>query len=217
MDMEEARRNMITQQVRAWGVLDDETLDLLASVPREEFVPSQYRDLAFADMHTPLGHGQVMLPPKEEGRIIQSLKILPTETVLEVGSGSGYLTTLLARQANHVYSIDIMSEMTAMAHAHMGEHDVDNVTLETGDAAKGWPAHGPYDVIVITGSMPALPEQFMNDLNIDGRIFAILGEAPTMQAMLITRIGQKEWQHDVLYETVAPRLQAISETKTFVF
>lgn len=217
IDIEKARRNMISQQIRAWDVLDNETLDLLAQTPREQFVPEQYRDLAFADTCTPIGHGQVMLPPKEEGRIIQSLKILPTETVLEVGTGSGYMTALLAKLAHHVYSVDILPEMTAMAHTHIGTLNIDNVTLETGDASESWTKHSPYDLIVITGSLPELSEAFKQSVNIDGRIFAILGDAPAMQATLFTRTDKDTWETDVLYETVVPRLQNVKERKQFNF
>jgi len=217
MDLEQARRNMITQQVRAWDVLDDEVLNLLISLPREQFVPAKYQSLAFADTHTPIGHGQFMWAPKEEGKIIQALQVLPTETVLVVGTGSGYLTALLAKLANHVYSVDILSAMTELAEINLAKFNFDNITLHTGDASRGWPEHAPYDVIVITGSVPKLPIEFNKQLNVGGRIFAVEGEAPNMKAMLVTRKNKDEWHSEQLYETQLPRLQNINEPQVFAF
>ena len=153
-----ARDNMVTQQVRAWDVLSRDTLELMLSLSREDFTPKAYKNLSYADMQIPLGDGQVMLTPAEEGKMLQALDILPTETVLEIGTGSGYFTALLAKLANHVYSIDILGQMTELAHSNLGGFNFNNITLETGDASLGWVEHAPYDVIVITGSMPELPK-----------------------------------------------------------
>src|SRR3990167_2821738 len=206
MNVEEARQNMITQQVRAWDVVDDEVLGLLSIVKREEFVPSAYRELAFADMNTPIGENQVMFTPKEEGKILQALQVLPTETVLVVGTGSGYLSALIAKQANHVYSVDILPSMTELAEVNLAKAKLDNVTLQTGDASRAWSAHAPYDIIVITGSLPKLPVEFTKELNVGGRIFAIVGEAPSMKAMLWERQSREKWASKQGYETDLPRL-----------
>ncbi len=217
MNIEEARRNMITQQVRAWDVLDDEVLGLLASLKREEFIPSAYQELAFADIHTPIGHNQVMFSPKEEGKILQALQVLPTETVLVVGTGCGYLAALLAKQASHVYSVDILPSMTELAEVNLAKAKIDNVTLQTGDASIDWSAHAPYDVIVITGSLPKLPLGFTKELNVGGRIFAVVGEAPSMKAMLWERKSREKWVAEQLYETDLPRLQHAVEMRPFIF
>lgn len=217
MTEKQAKRNMITQQVRAWDVLDDDTLDLISSVPRELFVPNAYKHLAYADTSIPLDHGQAMLPPNEVGRILSALEILPTETVLEIGTGSGYLTALLAKQANHVYSIDLFSDLTEQAKQRMQSLDLINVTLASGDARQGWHEHAPYDVIVITGSMNKLPHELMKDLNKAGRIFAVVGKAPSMQAVLLTKTSESDWEQSILYETSTPRLLEGKEEPTFIF
>lgn len=212
-----AQQNMLAQQIRAWDVLDDKILNLLASLPRESFIPTAYKGWAYADMPTPLGHGQTTLAPKEEGKILQALNIHPTETVLEVGTGCGYLTALMAKQANHVYSVDILPEMTELARQHLAHHEIENITLETGDATHGWNKHAPYDVIVMTGSIPTLPTEFCKQLNPGGRILAILGDAPAMQVCLFTFEAKDKWQKKVLFETVTPRLANIKEQPIFTF
>ena len=164
MDFEKARFNMVEQQIRPWEVLDQQVLDLLFRLQREDFVPEQYRSLAFADMEIPLGHDEKMLPPKLEARMLQELAIKSTDRILEVGTGSGYMTALLASFGNHVYSVDIIPEFTRSAAARLAAHGVGNVTLEIGDAARGWDKHAPYDVIVLTGSVPVLPEAFQKSL-----------------------------------------------------
>ena len=178
MDIEQTRFNMVAQQIRPWYVLDDNVLDLLYKLKREEFVPAESRTAAFVDMEIPLGHGQVMLTPKMEARIVQELHIRKTDKILEVGSGSGYMTALLAERGEYVYSVEIIPELKAMAEANLKAHGITNVTLEQGDAARGWPQHAPYDVIVLTASTPVLPEAFQNSLNPGGRLFAITGEDP---------------------------------------
>jgi len=192
MNLEQARFNMIEQQIRPWEVLDQRVLDLLSTVPREDFVPEAYRKLAFTDMNIPLGEGQVMMSPKVEARILQALNVQDDETVLEVGTGSGYVTALLANLAKQVFSVDINPEMTRQAGEKLAAHDITNVTLETGDAARGWDAHAPYDVIVVTGSLPLLPDAFKQALKVDGRLLAIVGDSPIMGVLLITRVGETE-------------------------
>jgi len=215
MNFEQARFNMIEQQIRPWDVLDQRVLDLLAVVPREEFVPAQYRNLALVDMFLPLGHGEIMLSPKLEARILQVLDIHSNETVLEIGTGSGYMTALLAKLAKHVYSIEIIPEFIKSALIRLDNQGISNVNLEEGDAAHGWSLDAPYDVIVITGSLPMLPEAFKQSLNIGGRLFAVIGDSPTMEAILITRVGEHEWSEESLFETDLPPLVNATEPDRF--
>ena len=206
MNLEQARHNMIVQQIRPWDVLDQRVLDAILRTPREEFVPSRYRAMAFTDMEIPLGHGQAMMAPKLEARMLQALDVHPGETVLEVGTGSGYVTALLAGLAKHVYSVDIVREFTEATAQRLSTHGFDNVTLDTGDAADGWERRGHFDGIAVTGSVPVLTESFQKSLNIGGRLFIIAGEAPVMEAMLITRLGEDEFYREGLFETVVPPL-----------
>lgn len=221
MDLEQTRYNMVEQQIRPWDVLDQKVLNLLFELRREEFVPAVYRSLAFVDMEIPLGHGEVMLAPKMEARILQELQIKKTDRILEVGSGSGYLTALLAKQGEHVYSVEIMPELKAMAEKNLRTHDITNVTLEQGDAAHGWPDHGPYDVIVLTGSTPVLPEAFQNSLKTGGRLFAVVGDAPVMEAVLVTCVAQEKeagvYNTVTLFETCIPLLKNAQQPERFVF
>ena len=190
MDIERARFNMVEQQIRPWDVLDTRVLDLLHKVPRELYVPDVYKALAFADLEIPLGHGETMLPPKIEARMVQELAVTAGDRILEVGTGSGYLTALLAKLGGHVYSVDCIAEFTLSAGARLAAQCISNITLETGDAAGGWDQHGPYDVIAITGSVPVLAEKFLKSLKPGGRLFAVVGVAPVMEARLITKSAQ---------------------------
>ncbi|MBX9893732.1 MAG: protein-L-isoaspartate O-methyltransferase [Nitrosomonas sp.] len=214
MDIEQTRFNMVVQQIRPWYVLDDNVLDLLYKLKREEFVPAESHVMAFVDMEIPLGHGQVMLTPKMEARIVQELHINPTDKILEVGSGSGYMTALLAQRGEHVYSVEIIPELKAMAEKNLQAHGITNVTLEQGDAARGWPQHAPYDAIVLTASTPALPEAFQNSLNPGGRLFAIVGEDPVMEALIITCTAPGEFTTTKLFETsTAPLINALQPAR----
>jgi protein-L-isoaspartate(D-aspartate) O-methyltransferase len=206
MNLDQARLNMIEQQIRPWEVLDQRVLDLLNTVPREEFVPEAYRMLAYTDMSIPLGDGQVMMPPRVEARIVQALNLQEDETVLEIGTGSGYVTALLASLARQVISVDINPDMIRQASDKLAAHGITNVTLETGDGARGWNAHAPYDVIVVTGSLPILPPTFKQALKVGGRLLAIVGDSPAMEVLLITRIGEMEWAEEALFETDLPAL-----------
>lgn len=214
---EQARFNMIEQQIRTWEVLDAAVLDLLKQVPREAFVPEQYAGLAFADLEIPLGHGQTMLSPKMEGRILQALEIRPTDKVLEIGTGSGYLTALLAKQARQVYSVELIAELSRQAQKHLQQLGLKNVTLEIGDAARGWPAHAPYDVIVYTGSLPVAPDEVKQSLAIGGRMFVVTGEAPVMEAIMIERVDNENFKRDVLFETCLPTLDNAPQPQRFEF
>lgn len=221
MDLEQTRYNMVEQQIRPWDVLDQKVLNLLFELRREEFVPAVYRSLAFVDMEIPLGYGEVMLAPKMEARILQELQIKKTDRILEIGSGSGYLTALLARQGEHVYSVEIVPELKAMAEKNLQAHGISNVTLEQGDAACGWPDHGPYGVIVLTGSTPVLPEAFQNSLKTGGRLFAVVGDAPVMEAVLVTCVAQDKeagvYNTVSLFETCIPLLKNAQQPERFVF
>ncbi len=217
MNIEQARENMIKQQLRTWEVLDDQLLELLQQVPREEFVPPAWRNLAFVDMNIPLDEGQVMMAPKVEARMLQALAIRPDEEVLEVGTGSGYVTALLAKQAKQVYSVEILPRLLAQAGEKMRAHNIKNAELEEGDAAQGWDARPMYDVIAITGSLPVLPRAFLESMAIGGRLFAIIGDTPVMEATLVTRAGNNDWSREVLFETELPPLKNVQQPERFVF
>ena len=217
MNLEQTRFNMIAQQIRTWNVLDDNVLDLLYKIKREEFVPAENRAMAFVDMEIPLGYGQVMLTPKMEARIVQELHVKKTDKILEVGSGSGYLTALLANQGAHVHSVEIVPELKKLAENNLKAHEITNVTIELGDAARGWPKNGPYDVIVLTASTPALPDTFQKSLNPGGRLFAIVGEDPVMEALLITCISPGEFTTAKLFETSTPPLINALQPTRFTF
>jgi protein-L-isoaspartate(D-aspartate) O-methyltransferase len=207
MNLEQARHNMIEQQIRPWDVLDQRVLDLLLRVPREEFVPASYRKVAFIDEELPLGHGEVMMSPKMEARLLQALAINSNDRILEVGTGSGYLTALLAHLGRHVFSVDINGDFIEQARQRLASHHITNVTLSQGDAANGWEVGIPYDVIILTGSLERLPESFKHALAVGGRLVAVVGTAPAMEAVLITRLGKNEWSEESLFETVLPPLR----------
>jgi len=215
-NMEQARFNMIEQQIRPCEVLERRILELLKHVRREHFVPEEKKGLAFADMEIPLGHGAAMWQPKLEARTVQELHLTRNDKVLEVGTGSGYLTALLSALAEHVTSVEIVPELSAIARQNLSAYHRDNVTLETGDASHGW-GNGTYDVIVLTGSTPVLPEVFQSSLNIGGRLFAIVGDAPVMEAELITRIAPDVFETVNIMETCVAPLQHAEHPKRFVF
>ncbi len=216
-NLEQNRFNMVEQQIRTWNVLDPTILNLLYQVRREEFVPAAYRSLAFADMEIPLDHGAVMLTPKMEARILQELHIKKTDKILEVGSGSGYMTALLAELSAHVYSVEIVPTLCTIAKMNLQTHGITNVTLEQGDAAQGWPQHGPYDVIVLTASTPVLSEVFQKSLNPGGRLFAIVGEDPLMEAMLVTCVAPGVYHTKMLFETCTAPLRNALQPQRFTF
>jgi len=216
-DIEHARFFMVEQQIRTWEVLDPVVLDLLMRVHREDFVPPSHRALAFADLEIPLGHGEVMLAPKIEARMLQAVALRDDDAVLEVGTGSGHMTALLASLSRHVYSVDIQPEFTRNAGTALATAGIRNVTLETGDAARGWGKHGPYDAIVLTGSMPVLPDAYVQQLKPGGRLLAVCGEAPVMQAQLVTRVDGGACRTVTLFETCIPPLQNAPQPKRFVF
>jgi protein-L-isoaspartate(D-aspartate) O-methyltransferase len=211
MSIEQARLNMIEYQIRPWEVLDQQVLDLLYAVKREDFVPPAYRMLAFSDLEIPIGQGERMWQPKLEARVLQELAVKPSDHVLEIGTGSGYFTALLAGRAQHVYSIEIHPELTASAEASLRRAGVANVTLELGDGARGWSKHAPYDIIVLTGSTPELPQQFLQQMKTGARLFAVVGNPPVMAARLITCSGEGVYNSIDLLETrIAPLANALA-------
>ena len=214
---ERARFNMVEQQIRPWDVLDQEVLDLLFTVRREEFVPAQYRSLAFVDMEIPLGHGEVMLAPRIEARMLQELAVKPGDRILEIGTGSGYMTALLAKRGAHVASVEIIPELSAQAAAKLVAQGITNVTLEVGDAARGWDRLAPYDVIVLTGSVPVLADAFQRSLKPGGRLLAVVGEAPVMESRLLVCAGDGDCNTLGLFETCIPALRNAPQPQRFVF
>jgi protein-L-isoaspartate(D-aspartate) O-methyltransferase len=217
MNLAQARHNMIEQQIRPWDVLDQRVLELIDGLPRDKFVPTAYLKLAYADINVPLNHGQVMMPPKVEARMLQALDIKPSDIILEVGTGSGYVTALLAHSGKHVYSVDVYPDFVESAGRKLAELDISNVTLESGDAVNGWDGHAPYDVIAITGSLPVLPDSFLQSLKIGGRLFVVTGQEPVMEAYLITRTAEQGWVRQALFETVLPPLVNAPQPQRFIF
>jgi protein-L-isoaspartate(D-aspartate) O-methyltransferase len=217
LNLETARHNMIESQVRTWDVMDERVLELLARAPREDYVPAAYRNLAYVDMNLPLPRGQVMMAPKVEARLLQALTIKPTDRILEVGTGSGYLTALLAALGKQVYSVEIFDDLARAAAERLAAHGVTNVSVETGDAANGWDRHAPYDVIVLTGSVPQLPKAFRAGLAPGGRLFAIVGQSPVMEAKLIERTAADNFDETSLFETDLPPLLNVEGPPKFVF
>ena len=221
IDIERQRFNMVEQQIRTWEVLDQQVLDLLFEVRREEFVPPQYRSLAFVDMEIPLTDnataGARMLAPKLEARMLQELAIKPANRILEIGTGSGYMTALLAKRGAHVTSVEIVPAFSAAASARLKAHGIANVTLEIGDGARGWNKASPYDVIVLTGSVPVLADEFQRSLKPGGRLLAVVGEAPVMQARLTTCAGGGACDTVTLFETCIATLRNAPQPERFVF
>jgi protein-L-isoaspartate(D-aspartate) O-methyltransferase len=220
-DIERTRFNMVEQQIRPWDVLNQQILDLLFEIHREDFVLPHYRSHAFVDMEVPLapdaGPGERMLAPKLEARLVQELAIKATDRVLEIGTGSGYMTALLARCAAHVTSVEINPAFSAQAAERLAAHGIRNITLEVGDGARGWQRNAPYDVIVLTGSTPVLDDTFQQQLNAGGRLLAIVGEAPVMTAQLTTCEAQGAFRSVGLFETCVASLQNAPQPKRFVF
>ena len=217
MNLEKARHNMVEQQIRPWEVLDQEILDLLYAVPREEFVPAAYHNLAFSDLEIPLAEGERMWPPKVEARVLQELAVRRTDRVLEVGTGSGYFAALLAHRAAHVYTVEIRPALAELGRANLARHGRDNVTMELGDAARGYPKWGPYDVIVLTGSTPLVPQSLLDGLAPGGRLFAVVGDAPAMAARIYTCVAPGTARSVDLFETVVAPLVNCEQPPRFKF
>jgi protein-L-isoaspartate(D-aspartate) O-methyltransferase len=212
-----ARFNMIEQQIRTWEVLDPVVLALLDSVPREQFVSAEQQGLAFADVELPIGFEQTMLSPKLEGRILQALQIKKSDKVLVIGTGSGYLTALLAKQAAHVHAVEVIPELSKIAAKRFEQNGIYNVTSVVADGATGYSLAAPYDVIVFCGSLSLYPKVAENMLNVGGRMFAVVGDAPIMQAMLTQRMSEGAAKCETLFETCLPALENAPQLNKFAF
>ena len=221
MNLEKARVNMIEQQIRPWDVLNNDVLQTLVTVRREAFVPAAYQALAFVDTEIPLPGGENMLSPKMEARLLQEAAIKDTESVLEIGAGSGYMAALLAHHARHVTTVEIQPELKALAEKNLSAYGVANVNVELGNGAHGWAGSGhraaPWDVILISGALPVLPQAFLNQLRIGGRLLAVIGEAPVMSACLVTRTADDAWDRRKLFETCITTLHDAEVPSAFHF
>lgn len=216
MNIEKARFNMIEQQIRPWDVLDARVLELLNQVRRELFVAPANKALAFVDIEIPLSNGVFMWQPKVEARALQALNLKSSDRVLEVGTGSGYLTALMAKLAAQVTSVEIEPELSAFAARNLASHHFDNITLQVGDASHLW-GEAEYDAIVLTGSVPMVPEAYKNQLKLGGRLFVVVGDAPAMKAQLIIRAGVDEYVSTTLFETSIAPLKNAQQPQRFVF
>jgi len=217
MNIEQARFNMIEQQIRPWDVLNLGVLELLAVVKREDFVPPEHRGMAFVDTEVPLPGGQCMLAPKVEARLLQELDVHKHERVLEIGAGSGYMAALLAHKSQHVTTLEIDPALAAFASANLRRAGVMNVTVTTADASKTLPSDGPFDVIIMSGSVADAPESVLAQLKVGGRMAAIIGEEPVMTAVVIKRSADRGLSRTVLFDTVAQRLRGFAEPTRFHF
>ena len=216
MTIEQARFNMIEQQIRPWNVLDAGILDLLASVRREDFVPPAYRALAFMDTEIPLPCGQSMLSPKVEARLLQELAVRKDEWVLEVGAGSGFMAALLGHRAAAVQTLELHAELVAMARANLQRAGMGNVTVEQADGAY-YTKRAEFDVIVLSGSVAQIPQDLLQRLKVGGRLAAIVGSEPVMRAQIVTRATETDFRSRDLFDTVAPRLEHFAEPSRFQF
>ena len=216
MTTDSARGQMVAQQVRTWDVFEPRVLDALEVVSRDRFTPKAFCGVAFADTCIPLGHGQEMLPPKIVGRMLQCLSLLPSDSILEIGTGTGYVTACLAHLGGHVLSVDIYPEFTAMAQANLTDAGLSGPALETWDALT-LDVSGRFDAIVVSASLPVYDRCFEKALTVGGRLFVIVGEEPIMDARLVTRVGKDEWVTESLFETVVPPLVNAVRPARFVF
>ena len=217
MNLEQARFNMIEQQIRPWEVLDAHVLHLLSVVKREDFVPPGFRNLAFVDMEIPLAGGQCMLAPRVEARMLQDLALQKHEKVLEIGAGSGYMAALMAHRAQRVISLEIHAELARTARANLQAAGVLNAEVRHLDASRGMPVEAPFDVIVLSGSLAEIPQSLLTHLKVGGRLGAIIGDEPMMRATFVTRVGEAQFRTLQPWDTVAPRLQNFPEPSRFNF
>jgi protein-L-isoaspartate(D-aspartate) O-methyltransferase len=217
MNVEQARFNMIEQQIRPWDVLDPGVLTLLGVIKREDFVPAAYRAMAFMDTEVPLPGGQQMLAPRVEARLLQELNVRRHERVLEIGAGSGYMAALLSHKARQVVTLETVPELARLAAENLRRAAVANVSVVEGDGSKKLPTAGPFDVILLSGSLSAVPQALLGELKVGGRLAAIVGQEPVMRATLVTRVGEAEFRSVELFDTVAPRLLGFDEPSRFHF
>lgn len=219
MDLNQARFNMIEQQIRPWEVLDPQVLELLSVVRREDFVPLAHKALAFVDMEIPLGSvpNQVMLAPRVQARLLQDLAVQKTDKVLDIGTGSGFMAALLAHQAAQVLSLEIDSGLAAQAQANLQKAGITNVTVRNADGSQGAAADGPFDVILLNGSVAEVPAALLQQLAVGGRLAAIVGDEPIMRATVITRTSDSSWTTTEPWDCNAPRLSGFAEHSRFQF
>jgi protein-L-isoaspartate(D-aspartate) O-methyltransferase len=217
MNTEQARFNMIEQQIRPWDVLDLHVLELLGRVRREDFVPPAYQALAFVDAEVPIGHGQVMLAPKVEARLLQEAQVQRHERVLEIGAGSGFMAALLAHRARSVIALERIGALATQAAANLRRGGVLNASVREQDGAAGLPGDGPWDVIMLSGSVSEVPQVLLDQLQVGGRLLAVVGQEPVMRAVRITRLSATALQSQDLFDTVAPRLAGFGEPTRFHF
>ena len=217
MNIEQARFNMIEQQIRPWDVLDAHVLHLLSVVKREDFVPLAHKALAFVDMEVPLTSGEVMLAPRVEARLLQDLGVQKHEKVLEIGTGSGYMAALLAHRAQRVITLEINPDLARMARASLQAAGVHNAEVRQLDGSRGVPVEGPFDVILLSGSLAEVPQSLLMHLKAGGRLGAIIGDEPIMRATFVTRVGEAQFRTVQPWDTVAPRLQNFPEPSRFSF
>ena len=217
MNFEKARFNMVEQQIRPWEVLDFDVLDLLMSVRREEFVPEAYKSLALSEAEIPLGHGASMLIPVIEGKILQAIQVKRSDKVLEVGAGSGYFAALLAARADWVRTVEIDPALVNMAHENLKRYGVENVIVEEGDAIRGWPSNAPYDLIVVSGGVPFIPETLLQQIKVGGRLFAFVGEPQLMTATLVTQVSEGNFRTESLFENAVPMMRNAPQKSQFKF
>ncbi|OYU86082.1 MAG: protein-L-isoaspartate O-methyltransferase [Burkholderiales bacterium PBB5] len=217
MNTEQARFNMIEQQIRPWDVLDAGVLALLAMVRREDFVPAAYRGLAFMDTEIPLGEGQFMLAPRVEARLLQEARVQRHERVLEVGAGSGFMAALLSHKAQAVTTLERVPALAKLAADNLKRAGIVNATVREADGAAGYAAEAPFDVIVLSGSVPEVPQVLLDQLKVGGRLIAVVGQEPVMRAVRISRLSATGLQPEALFDTIVPRLQGIDEPSRFSF
>jgi protein-L-isoaspartate(D-aspartate) O-methyltransferase len=217
MTVEQARFNMIEQQIRPWDVLDPGVLTLLGVIKREDFVPAACHAMAFMDTEVPLPGGQQMLAPRVEARLLQELNVRRHERVLEIGAGSGFMAALLSHKARQVVTLEIVPELARLAGENLRRAAVANVSVVEGDGSKKLPTAGPFDVILLSGSVAAVPSSLLNELKVGGRLAAIVGQEPVMRATLVTRVGEADFRSVALFDTVAPRLLGFDEPSRFHF
>lgn len=217
INLEQARVNMVEQQVRTWEVLDPHVLDAMREVPREDFAPAEYRRMAFSDLRIPLGHGQVMMKPIEEGRMLQTLEIEPGYRVLEIGTGSGFTAACLAHMGASVLTIDIIGELAERAERRYQRLSIDGIEVREADALGDFDPGETFDAVAVTASAAEIPERFLKWLKPGGRLFAVRGHSPVMEAVTLTRSGNDHWQQESLFDTDLPRLVGAEDRPTFEF
>ena len=217
MNIEIARTNMIKQQLRTWNVNDQAILDVLSNTPREDFVPEIFRDMAFADISIPLAHKQSLMTPKEEGRMLQALTVRDSDRVLVIGVQTGYIPSVLAKLALQIYGVEHYDDFRVTAEKNVKALNLENITLIKGDVKGGWQSHAPFNVIVLTGSVPSLSDSLLQSLELGGRLYAVVGAKPDMSATLVTRLSDYDWKEEKLFETDRPPTPNAEELERFIF